>query len=229
MAKKKLKTVLTFVQDETGSMFDIADQTRSAFNEYFKTLKGDKEVGDVEVCVWQFSDTNLEDRVRPLYEGVLSKVPKLTTKNYRPRGITPLLDAVGTAIQQTEAKEADRYLFIVQTDGLENASKDFTREQVAKLVKKKEKAKNWTLVFLGTGIANWSSESGRQLGAVASSAVPFTVGQTVSAYRSAGAASTEFLRTNSVKGTVAADTLAGIDPDDSEEPKKSKKRSAPSA
>lgn len=222
MAKsKKLKTVLTFVQDETGSMFGIQEQTRSAFNEYFKTLKRSDDIGDVDVCVWQFSETNMENRVRSLYEGALAKVPKLTEKNYRPRGITPLLDAVGTAIQHTDKQEADRYLFIVQTDGLENASVDFTREQVAKLVAKKEKAKNWTLVFLGTGIANWTSEAGH-LGAAAASAVPFTAGQTVSAYASAGAASQTFLRTNSVKGRVAADTLAGIPADEPQ--KKSKKK-----
>lgn len=226
MAKKNLKTVLTFVQDETGSMQSIVDVTRSAFNEYFKTLKKTKDIGDVDVCVWQFSETYTEDRVRPLYEGVLAKVPKLTGKNYAPRGVTPLLDAVGTAIQQTEKKKADRYLFVVQTDGLENASQDFTREQVAKMVAKKEKSKNWTLVFLGTGIADWTEEA-VQMGAQASSSVPFTVAQTQVAYKTAGASSAQFLRTAGMKGQVAADTLAALNPDGPE--KKSKKRSTPSA
>lgn len=216
--KKKLTTVLTFVQDETGSMMHIADKTRSAFNEYFKTLKNTDGIGDVDVCVWQFSDTPTEERVRRLHRGALGKVPKLTEKNYRPRGLTPLFDAVGTAIQQTEAIDADRYLFIVQTDGLENASRDFDREQVAKLLKKKEKAKNWTLVFLGASIDNWAREVAG-MGANVASSVPFVATDVKIAYAAAGASSGSFLRTNSTKGSVAADTVSLID----EEKKKEKK------
>lgn len=208
--KKGLKTVLTFVQDETGSMMQIADQTRSAFNEYFETLKDTEDIGEVEVCVWQFSENPAEDRVRLFHQGALGKVPELTIKNYRPRGITPLLDAVGTALQQAEGIEADRYLFIVQTDGLENASKDFSREQVAKLVSEKEKAKNWTIVFLGAGIQNWVNEA-RTYGASGQSAVPFVAADVRIAYAAAGQASGQFLRTNATKGSVAQATVDAIE------------------
>lgn len=214
---KNLKTVLTFVQDETGSMLDIQDQTMSAFNEYFKTLKNTDDIGEVEVCIWQFSDTfGQEEKVRSFYKGALAKVPELTFEEYRPRGNTPLLDAVGTALQQTEAINADRYLFIVQTDGLENASKDFSREQVAKLVAAKEASANWTIVFLGAGINNWVAEA-QKYGVVASSAVPFVASNVAVAYAAAGQASGRFLRTNSVKGTVAQDTVAAMEQDDAED------------
>jgi hypothetical protein len=207
--KKTLKTVLTFVQDETASMMHIADQTRSAFNEYFKTLKNTDGIGEVDAQVWQFSSAAGEERVRSLYRGALAKVPKLTDENYRPRGVTPLLDAVGTAIQQAEQTKADRYLFIVQTDGLENDSKDFTREQVAKLVSKKEKSKNWTLVFLGAGIANWTKEA-QNYGVAVASSVPFVAADVRMVYRTAGASSGAFLQTNSVKGSVAQATVDAI-------------------
>jgi hypothetical protein len=218
--KKVLKTVLIFVQDETGSMMGIEQPTRSAFNEYFKTLKNDPQIGEVETQIWQFSDVaGSEERVRPFFAGALAKVPKLTTKNYRPRGVTPLLDAVGTAIKQTEAIEADRYLFVVQTDGMENASRDFTREQIAKLVKKKEKSPNWTLVFLGAGVAEWTKEAGR-MGARAASSVSYDSADQAVAYASLSRATGQFLRTNSVKGSVAADTQAEI---------KKRKRTPPKA
>lgn len=197
-SKKELKTVLTFVQDETGSMLGIEDETISAFNEYFDTLKKDKKIGEVEAVVWQFSDSPGENRVRLLHEGALGKTPKLTPKNYRPRGVTPLLDAVGTALKQAESKKADRYLFIVQTDGLENASKDFTREQIAKLVAKKEKSKNWTLVFLGAGVANWSGEA-KRMGATGHSVTSYDATDQLIAYASVAATSGAFLRTDSVK------------------------------
>lgn len=219
MTSKKLKTVLVFVQDETGSMDSIRPQTISAFNEYFKTLKKDKEIGDVEAIVWQFSDVgSVEERVRLLHEGTLAKVPKLTGSNYRPRGVTPLLDAVGTAMRQAEGKKADRYLFIVQTDGLENASRDFTREQIAKMVAKKEKSKNWTVVFLGAGIANWVQEAGA-MGVRGQSVTAYDPGDQAVAYASLSATSGAFLRTNSVKA-------ASLGTDTEEEIKK-RKQSTP--
>jgi hypothetical protein len=204
--KKQLKTVLTFVQDETGSMMGIADRTISAFNEYFDTLKKEKDIGDVETIIWQFSDTQTEARVRKLHEGPLADVPTLDAQSYRPRGVTPLLDAVGTAIQQAEGKKADRHLFIVQTDGLENASVDFTREEIAKLVAKKEKAENWTLVFLGAGIANWVSEA-RAMGATGQSVTSYDPGDQTVAYASLSSTAGAFLRTNSVKAhSLGSDT-----------------------
>lgn len=216
--KANLRTVLTFVQDETSSMQPIAKQTIDAFNEYFSTLKRAKEIGTVEVLISQFSLASPEESVRVLYEGALKNVPKLTAKTYRPRGITPLLDAVGTAVTQTEAKEADRYLFIVQTDGHENASKEYTYEKVAKLMAKKEKAKNWTVVFLGAGIANWGKEAGRY-GVAAGQTVSYAPARTQDAYGATAMASASFLRTNSAKGTVAADTTELLD---KEKPKKQK-------
>jgi len=207
MAKKKqLKTVLTFVQDETGSMYGISEQTISAFNEYFDTLKKEKDIGSVEALVWQFSDTQTEARVRKLHEGALADVPKLSDQNYRPRGVTPLLDAVGTAIQLAEGKQADRHLFIVQTDGLENASIDFTREEVAKLVAKKEKSKNWTLVFLGAGVANWVNEA-RAMGGQTRSVATYDSADQQIAYASLSATAGAFLRTDSVKApSLGSDT-----------------------
>lgn len=181
---KKLSTLLVFVQDETGSMQPIRDTTISAFNEYFNTLKRESDnYGDVHADIWQFSESPNEKRVRRYHSGDLASIPTLDEKTYRPRGITPLLDAVGTAIQQADGQVFDRYLFIVQTDGVENASRDFTREQVAKMVEEKEKADNWTLVFMGAGIANWAREA-MYLGAAAQSSTDYAPKDTAAAYSS---------------------------------------------
>lgn len=198
VARKKLKTVLIFVQDETGSMSERAEPTVSAFNEYFNTLKKAKDLGEITVQIWQFSDSPGEDRVRLYHDGSLADVPHLDGA-YRPRGVTPLLDAVGTAIKQAEAKKADRYLFIVQTDGLENASKDFSREQVAKLVAEKEKAKNWTLVFLGAGINEWTREAAA-MGAMAYSSLSYAgdAHSTRGAYIAAASATANLLSSTSL-------------------------------
>ncbi len=195
MARKtqKLSTLLVFVQDETGSMSAIEMKTISAFNEYFGTLK-EEATGDGEVSVqlWQFSEAPGEERVRPFFSGGLKDVPMLTQENYRPRGVTPLLDAVGTAIAQAERQQADRYLFIVQTDGLENASRDFTREQVERIVAAKEEDERWTLVFLGTGISQWAEEAAA-MGVAASSTTAYDPDSTRFAHRAMSQKSLDFL------------------------------------
>lgn len=222
MAKQELKTVLTIVQDETGSMMSIADQTISAFNEYFDSLKKDDGIGKVEVLALQFSDPQGfgdEDTVRVLHRGALKKVPKLTHENYRPRGVTPLLDAVGTAVTETEKKKADRYLFIVQTDGLENASHEYTREQIAKIMGEKEKADNWTLVFLGAGLNNWVQEAARMGVARTGQTVSYDPDDQAVAYASLAGSTRTFLQTNSVK----AQSMGAATEEEIERRKKTKK------
>lgn len=219
MAKKKLSTRIIFVQDETGSMSAIEEQTREAFNEYFNTLKGDaKKFGKVVVQIFQFSETHVEDRVRSTYEGTLAKVPTLTAENYRPRGVTPLLDAVGTAIRGAEAAEEDRILFIVQTDGLENASKDFTRASVEKLVREKEEAENWTLVFLGAGINEWVKEV-IQMGGQAGSTTSYKPHQTVSAYAHLAQGTGAMMQSGSLSApTLAHDTQRAVEEEETSVP-----------
>lgn len=169
MSKKKLTTHIVFVQDETGSMHRIKDDTVGGFNTYFETLKKEHGTG-VSVEVWQFSKSVDEDNVRSLYKGTLRSVPKLTDDNYKPRGNTPLYDAVGTAIQNAEKIEADRYIFIVQTDGEENSSTDFDQESVKSLVQEKEKAENWSIVFLGVDFDTWG-KTFQMMGASRSSGI----------------------------------------------------------
>lgn len=164
MSKKKLTTHIVFVQDETGSMQPIKDDTVGGFNEYFETINDEIKSG-VTCQVWQFSDAAGEERVRLFHSGSLKGVAKLNAKSYRPRGSTPLLDAVGTALQQAEDTKADRYIFVVQTDGQENSSKDFDLATVQKMFKEKEEADNWTIVFLGSAAENWDwRETYTQLG-----------------------------------------------------------------
>jgi hypothetical protein len=218
--KEKLSTLVVYVQDETGSMGIIQDQTISAFNEYFDTLKDAHNSADVKVHAWQFSDTNYhlgldtgpgEPRVRELYKGNLAGVPKLSSDNYRPRGNTPLLDAVGTALEVAENVKVDRYLFIVQTDGLENCSKEYTREQIAKLVEEKENSDNWTILFLGAGIRNWAKEASGY-GVAASSTTSYAPNQTRSAHVSAASASVGYLSGTTLKDAdMGTKVQAGID------------------
>lgn len=214
--KKKLTTLLVFVQDETGSMQGRRDATISAFNEYFAGLRAAaKEFGKVTVHAWQFSEAMGENRVRPLHQGTLAKTPKLSEKNYRPRGVTPLLDAVGTAIQQASAVEVDRYLFVVQTDGVENASRDFTHDQVQALFAEKEKLDNWSVVFLGAGMQGWArSAAFAVMGATgASGSVGYSgdPGATSNTYASLGTHTTNLLRSTATSAPLGVQIQKDVD------------------
>lgn len=206
MTKAKPTTLLVFVQDETGSMNSRREVTIFAFNEYFDTLKKDaKGFGKVTVHAWQFSEGAGEDRVRMLHQGALKTTPKLDEATYRPRGVTPLLDAVGTALQQASAVKADRYLFVVQTDGEENASKDFTRDQIEVLVKEKEAADNWTLVFLGAGLTEWHRQVGSMGAAMTSTtSIPADARSTTNAYASLSSHSSALLSSDAVMDSALA-------------------------
>jgi von Willebrand factor type A domain-containing protein len=165
------KTHVTLVLDETGSMSDVADDTRGSVNEYFQEIAS--EFPDALVSIMEFSHQYDEKPTfRTLVNGVkASEVPKLTEQNYRPRGGTPLYDAVGKGIRDAEAIEADRHLFIVLTDGKENASNEWSLESVKKLVDEKENSDNWTIVFLGANMDAWAV--GEQIGTKSGSTMSF--------------------------------------------------------
>lgn len=164
-------THVTLVLDETGSMAGVADDTRGSVNQYFRELASD--FPDAIVSIMEFSDQfEGESTFRPLVSGVkVTEVPQLTQHNYRPRGGTPLYDAVGKGIRDAEKVEADRYLFIVLTDGQENRSVEWDLEGVKKLISEKEASDNWTIVFLGANMDAWAV--GKQIGTQAGSTMSF--------------------------------------------------------
>lgn len=167
---KDLKTVVALVLDETGSMSPTVTDTIGAVNDYLDTLT--KDSPDALVSVMEFSDTyGSEPAFRVLASGEkAADVPRLTTENYRPRGNTPLYDAIGKAITETETVEADRYLLVVMTDGQENASREWKLDGVRKLIEKKQ-GENWTIVYLGANQNAW--QVGASLGVNAGSTMSY--------------------------------------------------------
>lgn len=155
-AKAATKTLVAVVLDETGSMAGIASDTIGAVNDYFAGLA--KDAPDALVSLMQFSDCfGAEPKFRVAFKATRAKdAPKVTEESYRPRGNTPLYDAIGKAITETDGQKADRYLLVVLTDGYENASTEWTRDGVAALIREKEAAGNWTVVYLGANQDAWA-------------------------------------------------------------------------
>ena len=165
-AREAGEVLVAICLDESGSMSSIAEATVSAFNEYVQSLYTESLKGGpaMFVTLTQFSDpmTRGGEKARVQYEALrLDKVPTLSAKTYRPNGNTPLYDAIGHTIRSAEVwQEAElnrRVLLVIQTDGYENASRDFTRLEIVNLIQRNENHGSWTAIMLGAGIDAWAT------------------------------------------------------------------------
>ncbi|MDD3051347.1 MAG: VWA domain-containing protein [Candidatus Cloacimonetes bacterium] len=147
-------TELVFILDRSGSMSGLESDTIGGFNSMITKQK--KGEGEVLVSTVLFDDVVevLHDRVN------ISKVEPMNDNQYFVRGCTALLDAVGGAIHhignvQKYAREEDKpekTLFIISTDGMENASKQYSYEEVKKKVEHQKESFGWEFLFLGANI-----------------------------------------------------------------------------
>jgi Mg-chelatase subunit ChlD len=142
-----------FLLDRSGSMGDVAEDVIGGFNQ-FVTEQAAKP-GKARLTAVQFDGTDPFEVIFDAHR--VTQVPALTSTTYRPRGMTPLYDAIGRLIGRADDRIADRktrnrpvedQLVIVFTDGLENASLEFDRVQVFDLIKDRTD-QDWTFVFMG--------------------------------------------------------------------------------
>lgn len=150
---KKELTELVFILDRSGSMAGLETDTIGGFNAML--AKQRKEPGEAFVSTVLFDNETevIHDRVP------LDQVEDLTQEQYYVRGCTALLDAVGGAIRHIGnvhryARKEDvpeKTLFIITTDGMENASRRYTYPQVRKMIQEKQKH-GWEFLFLGANI-----------------------------------------------------------------------------
>ena len=147
-------TELVFILDRSGSMSGLEKDTIGGFNSMLEKQR--KEPGDAVVSTVLFDNETevIHDRV------VIADVPNLTDKEYFVRGCTALLDAVGGAIQHIGnvhkyARKEDvpeKTLFIITTDGMENASHHYTYDKVRNMIERQKERYGWELLFLGANI-----------------------------------------------------------------------------
>lgn len=151
---KKNLTEMVFILDKSGSMSGLEADTIGGFNSMIERQK--KEAGEALVSTVLFSSESrvIHDRVD------LQKVEPMTGKQYYVGGCTALIDAIGGAIHHIGnvhkyARDEDRpehTIFIITTDGMENASHRYTSDEVKAMVKRQKEKYGWEFLFLGANI-----------------------------------------------------------------------------
>ena len=157
---RKGLTELVMILDRSGSMRGLEADTIGGFNSMIEKQK--KEEGEAFVSVVLF-----DDREEVIYDRTdIGKVESMTDAQYYVRGCTALLDAVGGAIHHIGnvhkyAREEDvpeKTIFIITTDGMENASRRYTYEKVRSMIERQKEKYHWEFLFLGANISSGSAQ-----------------------------------------------------------------------
>lgn len=151
---RKGLTEVVFILDRSGSMSGLEADTIGGFNSMIE--KQQKEEGEALISTVLF-----DDEAEVLYDRVpIGKVEPMNDKQYFVRGCTALLDAIGGAIHHIGnvhkyARDEDRpekTLFIITTDGMENASVNYDYKRIKKMIERQKKKYHWEFIFLGANI-----------------------------------------------------------------------------
>lgn len=147
-------TELVFILDRSGSMSGLESDTIGGFNSMIEKQKREEGAAVVSTVLFDSESIVIHDRLP------LDKVTRMTEEEYFPRGSTALLDAVGGAIHHIGnihkyARKEDvpeKTLFIITTDGYENASKHYSYDKVRKMIERQKEKYGWEFLFLGANI-----------------------------------------------------------------------------
>ncbi len=151
---KNNTTELVFILDRSGSMSGLEKDTIGGFNSMIEKQK--KQDGKCFVSTVLFDNTSevIHDRVS------LEDIPKMTEDDYYVRGCTALIDALGDSIRHIGnihkyARREDvpeKTMFVITTDGMENASRKYTSEQVKAMIERQKEKYGWEFLFIGANI-----------------------------------------------------------------------------
>ena len=151
---RKHLTEMVFILDRSGSMHGLEGDTIGGFNtmlEKQKNLEGEVLISTI---LFDHESEVLYDRID------VQSISAMTERDYTVRGSTALLDALGGAIHHISTihkyaraeDRPERTLFIITTDGLENASRNYSREKVKRMIEHQKNNYGWDFLFLGANI-----------------------------------------------------------------------------
>ena len=147
-------TEIVYILDRSGSMSGLEEDTIGGFNSMLTKQKKTNEKALVSTILFNNYATVLHDKVP------IDKVKKMTTKQYYVGGSTALLDALGNTIKRIGyihkyARKEDvpsKTIFIITTDGMENASRYYSYETIHKMIKRQREKYGWEFIFIGANI-----------------------------------------------------------------------------
>lgn len=151
--KLKPKTYVAIILDKSQSMGSIAKFAVDTYNEQLASIRETAEEQEVSISLIQF-DSDVEFKA---YNTILSETTNLEMKDYIPGTMTAMNDAIGLTIARLQ-KEEDindknvSVLIVVITDGMENASKEYTKPIIAKQIKELQETDRWTFTYLGANV-----------------------------------------------------------------------------
>lgn len=151
---KKNLTELVFILDRSGSMSGLEADTIGGFNSMINKQKNEEGDALVTTVLFNQNDEIIHDRES------LTKISPMTERDYFASGCTALIDAIGNTVEHISkihkySREEDvpvHTIFIITTDGCENASKRFTSAEVKKMIEKAKEEHGWEFIFLGANI-----------------------------------------------------------------------------
>jgi len=149
-------THIHILLDRTGSMEIIRDDTIGGFNTFLEEQKA--LPGKATLSLVQFDSQDPYEVVHNFKD--IQDVPELTRETFVPRAYTPLLDAIGRSINDVasalakKTEKPEKVVVVIITDGQENASMEFRKDQIEKMVKEKQDTDKWQFVFLSADLAS---------------------------------------------------------------------------
>ena len=139
---------VVFILDRSGSMSGSESDTIGGFNSYLKKNRKNN---------YLMTTVLFDDQYELLYERKkISEVEELNNETYYTRGSTALLDAVGRSIKLMEVLSKGKVLFVITTDGYENASREFKKEQIKEMI---TGHKEWEFMYIGADVDSYSEAS----------------------------------------------------------------------
>ncbi len=146
--KKNKKLDIVFLLDRSSSMSGVENDTIGGYNSYIEKQKGNNVYVTTVLFDNEYQILNERKHIK--------EIERLTRKEYFVRGTTALYDAIGKTIKRLDEVKTDKVLFVITTDGYENASKEFNKQQVKELI---QGHKDWEFIYIGANIDSYAEGS----------------------------------------------------------------------